>query len=101
MPSRTKQGGRINGPHHRGTFPKASAWIRAQAYANPNTRCWRCFLTLPEAKAKWGQQVKWTAGHLIAGQVDGELAAECSHCNFGDSARRLNASRTNRTDLTW
>lgn len=35
-------------PHHKGTHHQRSAKIRAAAYANPDTRCWRCKKTLAE-----------------------------------------------------
>ena len=64
------------GPHHRTPgYRRAAAAIRRAAYANPDTRCWRCGLT----RAEHGRE--WEAGHLVDGQVNGPLAAECARCN--------------------
>lgn len=79
MPSRVK------GAHHMGTYHQASARVRAAAYANPGTRCWRCGRTLPEIR-KLKPRAKWTAGHLNDGQVNGPLAPECSPCNYSAGA---------------
>lgn len=79
-------------PWHRGSYQARAKRIVAAANADPSTRCWRCTRTLAEVR-----QVKpratWTAGHLVDGQVDGALAAECSSCNYSHGARRGNQLR--------
>lgn len=96
-------------PHHRGTYHVRAAKLRAAAYANPNTRCWRCGLTLEQIR-KLRPRIKWQAGHVIAGQVDGTLLPECSWCNAKHGQALSAASRRARrhapqparvTDLTW
>lgn len=89
--------------HYRGTYHVHSRWVRVQANANPNTRCWRCHRTLFEAQAAHGPHVRWTAGHLVDGQAGGKLAAECSHCNYGEPGRKRHRAKQpeRRTDLTW
>lgn len=86
-------------PHHMGDFDRRGRLIRAAAYANPATRCWRCGLTLEERRATH-PRARWTAGHLIDGQTGGAMAAECSPCNYSNGASMGNRMRK-RTDLTW
>lgn len=86
--------------HYRGDYHVRARHVRAAAYADPTTRCWRGGHTLAEARALWGTHVKWTAGHLVDGQEGGPLAPECSHCNYGAGARLRNGPGP-RTDLTW
>lgn len=73
-------------PHYRGTYQVQARLVRAHAYGNPGTRCWRCGHTMAEIQTKH-PRAKWTAGHLIDGQVNGFLAAECSPCNFAAGGR--------------
>lgn len=90
-------------PHHRGTHHQRSAKIRAAAYANPATRCWRCHRTMMEIR-RAKPRAKWTAGHLPGwdGVPDAPMAAECSPCNYSHGARMGNARRrTIRTRYTW
>lgn len=88
-------------PHHQGTFQARSNAVRAAAYTNPHTRCWRCHHTLDEIRAT-KPRATWTAGHLIDGLTGGPLAPECSCCNFAAGARLTNAKRgQRRTRLTW
>jgi len=86
----------MKSPWHTGTYQVRAAQVRAAANANPNTKCWRCGKTLAEHKP--GD--KWTAGHLIDGQVDGPLLPEAASCNYAAGARLTNTRRT-RTELTW
>lgn len=94
MPTRKK-------PWHMGSFQRDGAKLKAAAYADPFHRCWRCGLTLAEARARWGAKVHWQAGHVKAKQVGGPLLAECSHCNIvaGNLARQGKTKL--RTSLTW
>lgn len=67
-----------------------SKLLRAQAYANPATRCWRCKQTLAEvAEANPGRRVVWHAGHT-GGRWD-PLMAECNMCNLRHSAATTHA----------
>jgi hypothetical protein len=85
-----------NKAHHAGSFPKRSALVRRMAYADPSTRCWRCGRTLPEH----GPRARWTAGHVIDGQIDGELRPEASTCNYSAGAR-LRHERKRRGPNAW
>lgn len=86
--------GNTKAPHHKGTYHRRAAAIRAAAYANQATRCWRCHCDLHTIRTIGRgngdpphPRAKWTAGHLIDGQVDGDLRPECSPCNYGNGAR--------------
>lgn len=88
---------KVKPPHHKGTYYVASERIRAAAYADPSTICWRCRRTLAEIRAT-KPKARWTAGHLVDGQIEGRLAAECSPCNFAGGARLAHESmRRKRT----
>jgi hypothetical protein len=66
--------------------------IRERAYADPSTRCWRCGRTLAEVKAAEPmRRVVWHAGHT-GGRWD-PLLAECSLCNWRDSAATTRMKR--------
>ncbi len=76
--------GKAKGPHHRGTHQVRARRIVEQANANPNTRCGRCNRTLAQHPMGGnGKPQYWTAGHVHAGQINGELRPEASTCNFG------------------
>lgn len=104
MPKRRAPGTVLaKAPHHRGTFHVEGRKVRAAANADPTSRCWRCRLTLAQARARWGAHVHWQAGHLRTGQAGGALRAECSHCNASHGAthgnrQRGKARRTPRLD---
>lgn len=87
------------GPHHRGRHQARAKAVTDAAYANPDTRCWRCGGRLFDRK----RGDRWEAGHLIGGQVDGELRAEHRSCNRADAARRTNAKRRGikHTSADW
>lgn len=80
-------------PHHSGSYVRDSAALRAAAYADPHTRCWRCHLTLTQCTNRDGKPARWTAGHLNDGQIGGPLAPECGRCNYAAGARRGNGMR--------
>lgn len=81
-------------PHYRGAYHVTARHVRAQAYANPGTRCWRCGLTLPEHKPhRNGRPATWQAGHVNDGQVNGPLAPEASTCNTSAGAAHGNRTR--------
>jgi hypothetical protein len=86
-------------PHYRGSYQTRAAKVRSMAYADPTTRCWRCGRT----RAEHGRA--WHAGHLVDGQVDGPLAAECEQCNTSEGARlghqRRRALSQLRTTRDW
>lgn len=92
----------IKGAHHRGDYQRRAAHVRAVAYADPTTRCWRCGLTLSQRR-RTHPRSRWTAGHLHDGEVGGPLAPECSWCNYssGSRLRWARARRARRTELTW
>lgn len=89
--------------HHRGSYHVRSRRVVAQAWLNPDTRCWRCGLTHDEYAAVHGARAaRWTAGHLIDGQIDGDLAPEHTRCNSSAGATAGNRRRTrNRTSRNW
>lgn len=85
---------RTKPPHHRGTHQVRARRITRTANANPDTRCRRCHNTLPNCKPhRNGTPAYWTAGHLVDGQVNGPLQAECSTCNFSAGATAGNNQR--------
>jgi hypothetical protein len=95
-------------PHHRGTYHAASAKVRAAANADPETRCWRCGLTLPEHKPhRNGKPATWTAGHTTDSQPGGHLAPEASTCNYAAGGRLARArartapARPRRRSRNW
>lgn len=83
--------------HYTGDYATRAARIRGRAYADPTTRCWRCGLTLDEARQQRNRHIKWQAGHLHDGQVDGPLRAEHSDCNASAGASYGNAKREPRS----
>lgn len=91
--------GNTKAPHHRGTYHQTAAKVRAAAYANPGTCCWRCGYTLHTIRTSGRgdntpkPSAKWTAGHRNDGEIDGALAPECSPCNYGAGAKAGNAKR--------
>ena len=89
----------MKAPHHRGDFDRRSRAVKAAAYASTDTRCWFCGRTLAEIR-RYKPTARWTAGHVVDGQVNGELRAECSPCNYGRGAAMGNAQRK-RTEFTW
>jgi hypothetical protein len=84
--------GKVKGPHHRGTFHVRSARVRAAAYGDPATTCWRCGLTLDQKRITKPRD-KWTAGHLIAGDPDSPLLPEHASCNYSHGAALGNRLR--------
>ena len=77
---------------HDWAHDKRSRVIRARAYADPATRCWRCGLTLAEVRAaNPDRKVVWHAGHT--GGPFEPVMAECSLCNWRDSAQTTTAKR--------
>ncbi len=77
---------------HDAAHDRRSRVLRARAYADPATRCWRCGRTLAEVKAaEPTRKVVWHAGHT-GGPLEPVLA-ECSLCNWRASAAKTNAGR--------
>jgi hypothetical protein len=66
-------------------YRRLAAQVRAQAYANPDTRCARCGLTL-------GTDT-WDAGHVVDGDLSAGLVAEHARCNRSAGAIAGNARR--------
>ena len=75
------------------TYRSAAAHVRAQAYANPSTTCWRCGLTLDEARRIRPNET-WQAGHLVDGDLSAGLMPEHARCNASAGAKALNAKRS-------
>ena len=106
MPSKTKA------PHHRGRYHQQSRALVAAAYADPNTRCAKCGRTLAQhPPTKTGNPPRWSAGHVIDGQINGPLQPEVLSCNsragaaLGNHQRAMNRPKPiyfqRRTELTW
>ena len=77
---------------HDWAHDKRAKVIRARAYADLSTRCWRCRLTLAEVKAaNPTRRIEWHAGHT-GGPLEPVLA-ECSLCNWRASAAATTAKR--------
>lgn len=87
-------------PWHMGTYPAESAKLRAAAYANPATRCWRCRLTLDQIR-QVKPRARWTAGHINDAEIGGKLLPECSPCNYRHGALKGNRSPKRRRAATW
>ena len=81
-------------PWHRGSYHVQSKRVRDAAYADPETRCWRCRLRLHECKPHHnGKPARWTAGHLIDSDPTSPLLPECSPCNKSAGASYGNRLR--------
>jgi len=93
---------KVKQPWHSGTHQTRAAAVVARADADPTTRCWQCGLTLEHCRPHHdGKPARWTAGHVIDGQIGGELKAECSPCNFTRGAAHGNGQRKQATTHTW
>ena len=92
------------GAHHRGGYQRAAKRVTTAAYLDRTTTCWQCSRTLEEVHRLHPDAI-WTAGHVIDGQVNGELRAECSPCNYGRGASAGNLQRLGkpmfRTSRKW
>ena len=86
--------------HYRGSYHVRSRAVRQAAYANPDTRCWRCGLTLAECRPhRNGKPARWTAGHVLDSNPNSPLLPECSPCNKSAGAsygNRLRGARRAR-----
>jgi hypothetical protein len=81
--------------HYRGTYHVRSRALLTAANANPATVCWRCGRTLDQHPAhRNGKRPWWTAGHVIPGEVNGELQPEASTCNYRHGGRLRHAHPT-------
>ena len=97
--------------HYRGSYHVSAARVRAAAYADPATRCWRCGLTLDRCKPhRNGKPARWTAGHVIDSDPNSPLLPECSPCNksagasYGNrlrDARRRTQAAPKPTSTRW
>lgn len=87
---------KVKAAHHRGAHQVTARRITQAAYANPETRCWRCSRTLAEVRLVKPKAI-WTAGHDDH-NPNVYRGAECSPCNFGAGAtlrnQRAKAKRT-------
>jgi len=79
--------------HRSGDYQRRAAAVRAAAYADPTTRCWRCGKTLDQHKPG----TTWDAGHVIDGSPLSILAAEASSCNRSAGAAMGNRRRKGLT----
>lgn len=87
--------------HYRGTYHVDSRRVREAAKRNPETRCWRCGLTIDQVRQRVNPRAIWTSGHVNDGETGGPMLPECSPCNYGNGARLGNRKRKPRTDLSW
>lgn len=87
--------------HYKGTYHVRSRALVKAAKANPNTRCWRCGLTLPEHDPhKTGRAAYWTAGHVRDGDPLSPLLPEASTCNYRAGAQ-LGVDKDLKTTRDW
>jgi hypothetical protein len=82
-------------PHHAGTYHRRAIAVRAAANADPATRCWRCGRTKAQHKREW------TAGHAVAGVVNGQLLPECAECNYRHGALMKNGRLKPTPSRIW
>ena len=82
--------------HNNPAYRRAAAAVRAHAYADAATRCWRCGLTLAEIRLDKPRET-WQAGHLQDGDLSQGLAAEHASCNASAGAAAGNAAREPRS----
>ena len=82
-------------PWHSGAYHKQAEAVRRRADADPTYRCWRC------GRLKSEHGTAWQAGHVIDGQVGGELRGECTTCNASAGASRGNRMRVQGYDREW
>ena len=90
-----------NRSHYGVSYQLRARAVRAAAYADPRTQCWRCGKTLDEH----GPGARWDAGHVRDGDPTSPLAPEAASCNRSAGAvlgneRRAQAKRL-RTSRTW
>lgn len=99
----TARKGQPKPAHYTGSYHVRARRVRDNANADPGTRCWRCGLTLTEARAKHRRNIVWQAGHIIDAHPDSPLAPECSLCNIRAGIRRREQLRRarRRTAYTW
>jgi hypothetical protein len=82
MPTRTTPA------HYRGTYTTRSRKVRADAWANPGHRCWRCGYTYAEfARIHGKAAAKWESGHVDDGNSTAPLRAEHHLCNRSAGGR--------------
>lgn len=98
--------GKTKAPHHQGTFHRRSLAVVATANADPTAVCWRCGRTLHQhPPTRTGNPPKWSAGHIIDGQVDGPLLPEVLSCNSRAgqhlATRRRRQPTTTTTQVRW
>ena len=93
MPAKNKR-------HYKGSYQQDAARLRAMAYANPDTLCARCGLTLADKPGD-----TWDAGHAEDGRPGGLLRPEHSSCNRSAGATEGNLRRkvggVLRTSRNW
>lgn len=75
--------------HHRGSHQRRAKAVTDAAYMDPDTPCQRCGLTLDMHPP----HATWDAGHVVDGQVGGDLAPEASTCNRSAGAALGNRRR--------
>jgi len=87
-------------PHYAGSYEARAKAVREAAYANPDTRCWRCDRTLPEHPlTRTGKPQHWQAGHLVDGDPTSPLLPEASSCNARAGVALINRRRS--TGYSW
>jgi hypothetical protein len=88
--------GRPNRAHHQGDYSRRARAVRDWANSHPDTICWRCGLTQVQYATTHGARAaRWQAGHVVDGQVGGELLPEHARCNAqaGNRAREPRSQR--------
>ena len=97
-----------NRAHYTQTYATQSRKLKQRAYADPTTRCeailedgTTCGRTLSQHPPhKTGRAIRWTAGHVNDGEVNGALRPEASSCAASSGARLRNERTPMRTLTT-
>jgi hypothetical protein len=88
--------------HYAGSYQKRARLVRDRANADPLTRCWRCGLTLAEARRRWpDKDVIWHAGHVVDGDSTAPLLPEHSNCNIYAGAVAGNLAKNAKRGRWW
>lgn len=90
--------------HHKGSYQRRAKRVTDEAYANPFTVC-TCGRTLEEhpPTRDRGNPPKWSAGHVVKGEIDGALVPQVLGCNVAEENEHRNAQRRGggHVSLDW
>lgn len=87
---------------YRGSYARRAREVRRYAEANPEVRCWRCGLTMEQARAiAPGKKITWDAGHVNADDPGSALRPEHSTCNRAAGAATSNRAQQLNPSRKW